>query len=470
MLRILIGLALLVGGCVFQESPEIPANLGVNNTTNNLTNNLTTNNASNNASNNATNNTTNNATNNATNNTTNNTTNSSACVPAPDFCEGYFHCGQGVFEPEVGPICDYNCGTCSGSSVCNSSTDLCTIASEILFSPGARFALEFAPTRKGMAVLWQNYLYGVLNPDGTFRDLDFGLGSGAVITAISASATLWVALGQDSKALVVVGSNDGSAPPQELTGSVGSGFGHDIALAQIDEFGNAPGGIGVVGAPGAADAFIISKTGGTDWAIVGALAEEAGLSPTDSFGESVEISPNGKTVLVESSRGIEVFVKNPNTTGWSHDQTLPVDLPMSGFKVGDAYVVVASSKKLNFYSIRTDNRVDSTMTSVLVTNTGSLVDVDMISAGNGRTVVFAMVDQSNDLVVHMWQPAAPTWIRTHTIVASDLPFTQILDVEAGVFDGPTPASSFPVFVVSGFDNNSLKLQLVPLFPADASAP
>jgi hypothetical protein len=323
-----------------------------------------------------------------------------------------------------------------------------------------------------MAVLWQDNTYGVLIPDGTFRGLDFELTPGVNVTSIAASATLWVALGQDSKALVVVGSNDGTATQQELSGPVDSGFGHDIALAQVEEFGNAPGGIGVVGAPGAAQAFLISKTAGAEWVIGDALAEKAGLSPADSFGENVEISPNGKTVLVKSSRGIEVFVKDLNAIGWSHDQTLPGNLPIAGFKVGDSYVVVASPKTLNFYSIRSTGGVDaSTMTSVLVTNTGSINDVDIISAGNGRTVVFAMVEQSNSLVVHMWQPAEPEWIRTNTFVASDLPLTQILDVEAGVFDGPNPpASSFPVFAVSGFANNSLKVQLVPLFLADFSAP
>ncbi len=468
-------------GCVFQENPVISGNPEDDNATNNLLNNSTSNNTTNNASNNVTNNTNN--TNNTTNNATNNQTTTTECFPQPTFCEGYFNCGTGTYDLPNDFTCEYNCGTCLGDSRCLPSVDICTSKSPILTDPMSQYAVEFDDSRDGMAVLWGNNSFGILRLDGSYVQLKYGVAPVVTNTAISASPTKWVALGRGSASSVVIGVNGSSETDyQEILGSMGSGFGTDVALSDVERIGgdiDRESGFGVVGAPGDANAFIIQKTAATDWKIIDEGSGLRALLQTNplAFGERVAISPGGKTILVRSSDGIEVFRWDSTSNAWAFDQRLTFDGQEAfgeRFAISDDFAVVASERRLNFYPVQPGNSLGENVKTVILSSDPSMRDVKIISAGNNKTVVFALIEQDDVSSVQLWQPPQDTqqpqgdWILTNTIVQSDLGFDQFLAVGAGVIKDPSSPLPVPVLVLNGLEQQTLlKTQLLPLVPTRA---
>jgi len=341
-----------------------------------------------------------------------------------------------------------------------------------------QYAVEFDDSRDGMTVLWGNNTYGILRLDGSYLQLKYSVDPAVMNTAISASPTKWVALGRGGADRVVIGVNGtNEADYQEILGSIGSGFGTDVALSDVERIGgdiDRESGFGVVGAPKDSNAFIIQKTAATDWTVIAegsGLRALMGTNPL-GFGNRVAVSPSGKTILVSSSDGVEVF-RLMLDGNWSFDQTLTFGgQPNFGarFAISDDFAVVASDRRLNFYPVLPSNSLGENVKTVILSDDTSLRDVEIVSAGNNKTVVFARIEEGELSVVQMWQPPADDqdgdWILTNTIVQSELGFKQILAIGAGVIKEPlSPVISLPVLVLNGVDaEDQLKTQLLPLVP------
>ncbi len=478
MRNVLIGLAMLAGGCVFQDSPEIRSdgnndpNNFTNNFTNNLLNNLTNNlnNVLNNTTNNTPNNTTNNVTNNATNNVTNNATNNN-CVPQPEFCEGYFQCGSGTTDDLDGNSCHYDCGTCPADAQCISVAELCTsLASNIAPTRQGPTVKDLASSRNDIVVWWSDDSLSVLRPDGNLANLNFNdveLDPNVQITAISSSATRWLAIGQAASPRVTLADRGGKFTI--LQGMPGSEFGISLQLAKVEKLtalGVAEYGMGVVGAPGATDAKIISKSPTLDWEVVQSLAELLPDGPPPSaFGDRVAISPQGRTVLVNSSNGVEAF--HLASTAWEYDKLIPNPGQASfgaHVAVGESYAVVASERFLTVLPINNQDRVRMDGLKILKTGDDTkILDLEVLSGLNSSTVIFALVESQGNTSIQMWQQGETQWFRSNTVSPANIDFDAIDVLDVAFFDQPV---SFPAFTVSGNRNNVFETRIFPLVPAN----
>jgi hypothetical protein len=474
MRNVLIVLAMLAGGCVFQESPEIPVdgNNNPNNFTNNLLNNLTNNvlnNVLNNLTNNLTNNSPNNAPNNATNNTTNSSTNNTAlpdCSPQPEFCYGYFQCSSGTTDDLEGNPCRYDCGTCPADAQCISELELCSSQSPIMLPTSqGPFIKDLASSRKDIFVWWSDDSLSLLLPDGTQPILNFNdveLDPNTPITAISSTATRWVAIGQADSPRVTIAERGGKF--STIQGMPGSQFGISIALAYAEKsspLGPADYGMGVVGEPGANDAKVIARTPTADWDVVQSLVELLPDPPPSAFGNRVAISPQGRTILVNSSNGAEAF-RLVNAV-WEYDNLIP-NPGQARFgahvAVGETVAVVASERFLNVLSISNQDRVRIDAVEVIKTGDDSeILDLEVLSGVAGSTVIFALVKSQGNTSIQMWQRGAKSWFLSNTVSPANINYDTLDVLEASFFDQP---SVFPAFTVSGSRNNLSETRIFPL--------
>lgn len=474
MRNVLIVLAMLAGGCVFQESPEIPndGNSDPNNFTNNLTNNLSnnlTNNVLNNVLNNFTNNSTNSGTNNSTNNTTNSSTNNTAipdCSPQPEFCDGYFQCSSGTTDDLEGNPCRYDCGTCPADAQCISEVELCSSPGPIVL-PASQgpFIKDLASSRKDLFVWWSDDSLSLLLPDGTQPNVNFNdveLDPNTPITAISSTATRWVAIGQADSPRVTIAERGGKFTP--IQGMPGSDFGISIALAYVEKLspgGPADYGMGVVGAPGMNDAKVIARSPTEDWAVVQSLVEFLPEPPPSAFGDRVAISPQGRTILVNSSNGVEAF--RLVNAAWEYDKLI-LNPGQAGFgahlAIGESVAVVASERFLNVLPINNQDRVRTDAIDIIKTGDDTeIMDLEVLSGVAGSTVIFALVKSQGNTSIQMWQRGVNRWFLSNTVSTANINYDTFDVLEASYFDQPTV---FPAFTVSGIRNNLSETRIFPL--------
>ncbi len=470
MRNIVIFLAMLASGCVFQASPEIPADR--NDVSNNISNNI-----SNNSTNNVTNNVSNNSTNNAPNNTTNNTTtgpNNTAlpdCSPQPEFCEGYFLCGSGTTDDLDRNPCHYDCGMCPADAQCFSAVELCSSKDEVVPSPRQDLLIkDLASSRKDIVVWWSDDSLSLVLPDGlpspvTFADVE--LAPDVPITAISSSATRWVAIGQAGASMVTLA--DRGAKFTTLQGVSGSDFGTSLDLALTEKaspLGPTEYGMGVVGAPGATDAKVIARSSAADWHVIQSLVESLpDANPPSAFGDRVAISPQGRTILVNSSNGVEAF--HLVDAAWAYDKRIPnpgQGLFGAHIAVGEGFAVVASDRFLNVVRIDNQDRVRADAVEVIKTGDDTeILDLEVISGLNNSTVIFALVKLQGNTIIQMWQRGSDRWFLSNTVSPANFDFDTFDVVEGAVFDQPTVS---PGFTVSGTRDDVSKTRIFPLVVGD----
>jgi hypothetical protein len=383
----------LLSGCVFQDLAEVPLNPGNSSTNNTSTNNTSTNNTSTN--NTSTNNT-------STNNTSTNNNTNLVCQMLPPVCDSYFACNSGTDEAAM---CTYSCGCEGALQVCLGQTQICTNrgrpSEQLAFAPN-----HVALTSRSVVVA-NNQRFSILGP---LLQLQLNVDLPGEVSTLAANHSTTIALGGNGS--VHFYSGMGAFLNTIVTGA--ASFGESLDLAYDDETL-----AGVVGAPGDKEAIVV-EAGPTSWEVSVQLYEILGSERT-SFGEQVAISPDGKTILVLSNLGVEVFGLDGE---WTYQGVIPLAATTDvDIQATNAWIAVRVGGDVSFYARNTDDfTVNLSMAQpISILNANSLSKALIRRDGIIEPVFFVGTESVGSVErLHLLEHINGVWTNTHIVTSGEL--------------------------------------------------